>query len=385
METTLPLERLDPTTPPAAYRWLQEHEPVARVAGADGTPAWLVTSHELVAAGLADPHLGLTPPGVPVDERASLFQDGPAHTRLRRLVARAFTPRRVAELAPRIEELADEHVTAFVAAAEDGPADLVDLVAAPLAVGSLGLLLGVALEDHPHFRVLVDDALRADPGDPALLAEAERAWGALMGFTSELVAAARERPGDDLLSALVGIRDADDGRLDDGELIALVTALLAAGVITIRGGLAVAVVRLLQDDLLPGLAERPDVPDLVDELVRRTGVEVFPRWAQSDLALGDVTIVAGEKVLLRLEAANHDPARFPDPEALCPGRPGPHLGFGRGPHHCLGAALARVELTAALTALSRRAPHLRLAVPVAEIPWHRGEVDSGPTVLMLRT
>lgn len=385
METTLPLERPDPLTPPAYERLA----PVSRVAGADGVPAWLVTSYELVAAGLADPRLALTPPGVPVDERASLFQDGPAHTRLRRLVARAFTPRRIAELAPRIEALADEHAAVLAAAAEEGPVDLVDLLAAPLAVGSLGLLLGVALDDHPRFRVLVDDALRADPmaaaGDPALLAEAERAWGALMGFTAELVAAAREHPGDDLLSALVGIRDADDGRLGDGELVALVTTLLAAGVITVRGGLAVAVVRLLEDDALAGFAARDDAAGLVDELVRRAGVEVFPRWATEDIVLGGVAVAAGEKVLLRLEAANHDPARFADPAALVPARHAAHLGFGRGPHHCLGAALARVELIAALTALSRRAPHLRLAAPVADIPWHRGEVDSGPTMLMLRT
>ncbi|GAA4865713.1 cytochrome P450 [Actinomycetospora straminea] len=383
--TTLPLDRPDPTAPPADYRRLREHEPVARVVGHDGAPAWLVTSHDLVATGLADPRLGLTPPGVAVDERASLFRDGPAHTRLRRLVARAFTPRRVAELAPRVEALAEEHVAALVAAADHGPADLVDLVGAPLAVGSLGLLLGVPLADHPHFRGLVDDALRADPmaaaEDPALLAEAERAWGALMAFTAELVAAARETPGDDLLGTLVAVRDADDGRLDDGELVALVTALLAAGVITVRGGLAVAVVRLLADDLLAGLADHPDVPGLVDELVRRTGVEVFPRWAQENLELGGVAIAAGDRVLLRLEAANHDPARFAEPEALRPGRAGPHLGFGRGPHHCLGAALARLELTAALTALSRRAPGLRLAVPLAEVPWHRGEVDSGPLAL----
>jgi cytochrome P450 len=377
VETTLPLERPDPATPPAEYRRLPD---VSQVTTADGTPAWLVTSYDLVAAGLADPRLGLTPPGVPVDERASLFQDGPAHTRLRRLVARAFTPRRIAELAPRIEALADERVAALVAA--DGPADLVDVVAGPLAVGSLGLLLGVALDDHPRFRVLVDDALRADPMDPAQLPEAERAWGALMGFTAELVAAARERPGDDLLSALAAISDTDDGRLEDGELIALVTALLAAGVITVRGGLAVAVVHLVRAG---AMADPADVPGLVDELVRRAGVEVFPRWAQVDLELGGAAIAAGEKVLLRLEAANHDPARFADPEALCPGRAGPHLGFGRGPHHCLGAALARVELTAALTALARRAPGLRLAVPVEDIPWHRGEVDSGPLALPVRT
>lgn len=388
--TTLPLDRPDPTDPPAAYRRLQEHEPVARVTGHDGAPAWLVTSHDLVAAGLADPRLGLTPPGVPVDERASLFQDGPAHARLRRLVARAFTPRRIAELAPRVEALAESHVAALVTASADGPADLVDLVAAPLAVGSLGLLLGVDLDDHPRFRVLVDEALRADPmaaaDDPALLAEAELAWGALTGFTAELVAGARDAPGDDLLGTLVAVRDADDGRLDDGELIALVTALLAAGVITVRGGLAVAVLHLLRDDALAGLAERPgaEVAGLVDDLVRRMGVEVFPRWAQEDLVLGGVAVAAGDRVLLRLEAANHDPARFAEPEALRPGRAGPHLGFGRGPHHCLGAALARLELTAALRALSRRAPGLCLAVPLAEVPWRRGEVDSGPLALPVR-
>ncbi|PVZ07903.1 cytochrome P450 [Actinomycetospora cinnamomea] len=373
------------TTPP-----LDRPDPVTRTDGADGTPTWLVTSYELVAAGLADPRLGLVPPGVPADERASLFQDGPAHARLRRLVARAFTPRRVAALAPRITALAEQHVDALVAAAAGGPADLVDLLSAPLAVGALGELLGVDLADHPRFRGLVEDALRADPvaaaGDPALLAEAERAWGALMAFTAELVAAARERPGEDLLSALVAVRDADDGRLSDGELIALVSALLAAGVLTVRSGLAVAVIQLVHADAVAGLADRPaaEVEGLVEELVRRLGVEVFPRWAQDDLELGGVAVAAGERVLLRIGAANHDPARFADPERLCPGRAGPHLGFGRGPHHCLGAALARVELTAALTALSRRAPALRLAVPLAEVPWHRGEVDSGPTALSVR-
>jgi cytochrome P450 len=336
-----------------------------------------------VAAGLADPRLGLVPPGVAVDERASLFQDGPAHARLRRLVARAFTPRRIAELAPRITALAESHVATLVAA--DGPVDLVDVLSTPLAVGTVGVLLGVDLTEHVRFRGLVEDALRADPvsGDPAQQAEAGRAWGALSAFTAELVAAAREEPGEDLLSALVAVRDADDGRLADGELVALVSALLAAGVITVRGGLAVAVVHLLDQDALAGLAARPpeEIEGLVDELVRRLGVEVFPRWAQEDLELGGVAIAAGDEVLLRIGAANHDPARFADPERLSPGRAGPHLGFGRGPHHCLGAALARVELTAALTALSRRAPGLRLAVPLADVPWHRGEVDSGPLAL----
>ncbi|HSK61114.1 MAG TPA: cytochrome P450, partial [Actinomycetospora sp.] len=230
---------------------------VTRVVRPDGRGAWRVTAYELVAAGLADPRLGLVPPGVPVDERASLFQDGPAHARLRRLVARAFTPRRIAELAPRITALAESHVATLVAA--EGPVDLVDVLSTPLAVGSLGMLLGVDLTEHGRFRDLVEDALRADPmsADPAQRAEAERAWGALSAFTVELVAAARAEPGEDLLSVLVATRDADDGRLGDAELVALVSALLAAGVITVRGGLAVAVVHLLDQDALGGLADRP--------------------------------------------------------------------------------------------------------------------------------
>ncbi|GAA4801624.1 cytochrome P450 [Actinomycetospora chlora] len=362
--TTLPLDRPDPVTPPG----YADLAPVARVTAADGGPAWLVTAYDLVAAGLTDPRLGLVPPGVTVDERASLFRDGPEHDRLRRLVARAFTARRVERLRPRVEAIVRERVAALVAAATTpgAPVDLVDVLAAPLAVATLGELLGVTL--HERFRVLVEDALGADLGDPG----AERVWGALTGFTAELVAAARAEPREDLLSALVAVRDAEDGRLSDGELVALVTALLAAGVLTVRSGLAVAVVHLLRDGALAGLAERPgaEVAAVVEDLVRRMGVEVFPRWAQQDLELGGVAIAAGERVLLRIEAANHDPART-----------GPHLGFGRGPHHCLGAALARLEVTAALVELSRAAPGLRLAVPLAEVPWHRGEVDSGPLAL----
>ena len=384
MEQTLPLDRPDPVGPPAYDRTAG---PVTRVVRADGRRAWLVTSYDLVAAGLADRRLGLVPPGVPVDERASLFQDGPAHARLRRLVARAFTPRRIAELAPRVTALAEFHVAALVDA--DDPVDLVDVLSTPLAVGSLGLLLGVDLAEHPEFRGLVEDALRPTRWPPrATRPCSPRPSG--RGARSPRSPPGSSRPRARTPARIssvpsVAVDDADDGRLGDGELVALVSALLAAGVITVRGGLAVAVLHLLRTDALAGFAARAEVEGLVDELVRRLGVEVFPRWAQEDLELGGVAVAAGEEVLLRIEAANHDPARFDDPEALCPGRRGPHLGFGRGPHHCLGAALARLEITAVLTALSRRAPGLRLAVPLADVPWHRGEVDAGPLALMLRT
>ena len=154
--------------------------------------------------------------------------------------------------------------------------------------------------------------------------------------------------------------------------------LVAAGTLTIRNALVQAVVRLLDEDRW---TELDDVAELVEEVVRRAGTEPFPRFAASDLEFFGVEIAAGEMVLVSLEAANHDPARFDDAARFCPGRREQHLGFGHGPHYCLGASLARAELVATLPVLARRLPGLRLAVPVAEIPWQRGLVDHGPLAL----
>ena len=371
-----PLPRPDPITPPPAFDELRRTGPVARVATAFG-PAWLVTSADLAVVALSDDRLGLTPPGAEVDVRASLFQDGPAHARLRRLVAGAFRPARIGALKPRIEALAEEYVERVVAAGP--PVDLVDALAAALPVAVVGEMVGIDPARHDEFRTLVDGALAADPmaADP----EAMTAWAALGAFVADLVATKRGTPGDDLLSDLIAVRDTEDGRLDDDELVALVQVLLAAGTLTVRNALVQAVVRLLDEDCFGDLG---DVARLVEEVVRRAGTDPFPRFAHEDLELGGTDIAAGEMVLVSLEAANHDPARFAEPYDLRPGRREPHLGFGHGPHFCLGAALARVELVATLPVLARRLPGLRLDVPVADIPWQRGFVDHGPLALPVR-
>ena len=378
----LPLSRPDPITPPPAFDELRRVSPVARAATAYG-PAWLVSSAELAVSALADPRLGISPPGVAVDVRASLFCDGPAHARLRRLVSGAFRPARVAAMRPRLEELAEEHVARIVAAGP--PVDLVEMLAAPLPIAVIGEVVGIDPVLRGRFRALADAALIADPtaagADPELAVAAEKAWGDLASFVAELVAARRAEAGEDLLSDLIAVRDTDDGRLDDAELAALVQVLVSAGTLTIRNALVLAVVRLLTEEAFRDLDDPARVPGLVEEVVRRAGVTPFPRFAHHDLEFGGVAIARGEMVLISLEAANHDPARFARPEKLDSGRCEAHLGFGHGPHYCLGATLARLELATTLPALARRLPGLRLNVPVTDIPWHHGLVDSGPLAL----
>jgi pentalenolactone synthase len=377
----LPFERPGHLTPPPAYAELRAAAPVARVVTPEGRRAWLVTSYDRVVDVLTDARFRLAPPGAESSGNDTLFQDGDAHTRLRRLVAKAFTPRAVAAMRPHIERLADGHAAAFAAAGP--PADLVAGLAAPLATQVIGDLVGVAIDDRERFHAMVETLSGDFLDDEAAAAAAARAWSDLTAYAAELVAAKRRALGDDLLSALIGVRDAQDGRLGDGELAGLVISIVAAGHQTSRNAIAVGAVQLLAEDRLRGFAGSPDPDAVVEEVLRRlAGViaEPFPRWAHEDVELGGAAIEAGDLVLVRLEAANHDPRRFTDPDRFVPGRDaaGAHVSFGRGPHHCLGASLARIELTAALGALSRRLPGLRLRGEVEDLVWVRGQTDSGP-------
>ncbi|MFI0420013.1 cytochrome P450 [Spongiactinospora sp. 9N601] len=386
----LPFGRPDPLLPPPDYARLRADAPVTRVLAPDGRAAWLVTSYDAVGTVLADDRFGLAPPGVADTGGDTLFQDGPAHLRLRRLVSKAFSPRALAGLRPRAEEVATERVAALAAAGP--PADLAADLAAPLSITMIGEVLGIAIGERDRFQGLADaaasvDFLFAGEDDDAqqAMAAAARAWEALGGYAAELIAAKRERPGDDLLSSLIAVRDGDDGRLSDSELIAMVTTLVGAGYMSARNAITTGVLRLLCDGDRPltAVAAAGRVDDTVEELLRlqsgRTG-EPFPRYAHADVDLAGVTIGAGDLVLVRLEAANRDPARFAAPDRFEPGR-GSSLAFGHGPHYCLGAPLARVEFAAALTALAEGLPGLRLAVPPERIEWAGNATDTGPARL----
>ncbi|MEV4754855.1 cytochrome P450 [Micromonospora sp. NPDC049559] len=391
----LPFDRPNPLEPPPAYAELRDRAPVARVVTPEGQPAWLVTSYDAAATVLADPRFAVTPPGGGYPGNDSLFQDGPAHARLRRLVGRAFTPRHLAGLRPRVEEAAAGHVAAMVAAGP--PADLVAALAAPLSIAVVGELLGVRIDEHARLRRLADAALTGKAPDPdgvrAVQPDGrpgvvlvEQAWAELAAYAAELVAAKRDRLADDLLSALITVRDAEDGRLGDGELVTMVTTLVASGYLSSCNAICTGVAQLAVAGRLSDLTGDDErVESAVEEVLRHqsglTG-EALPRWARQDLDLAGVRVAAGEMLLVRLAAANRDPARFPYPDRFDPDRkPNPHLAFGRGPHHCLAAPLARIEVAAALRALALGLPGLRLAGPVEEIPWVDGAVDSGPTAL----
>ncbi|MEO3923601.1 cytochrome P450 [Micromonosporaceae bacterium B7E4] len=384
---TLPFDQPSPLEPPQRYTELRESAPLVRVKTADGQYAWLATSYDVASRILGDPRIGVAPPGTPLAGNDTLFQDGPAHGRLRRLVAKVFTARRLGTLRPAIERVAAEQVAALVAAGP--PADLVDLLAAPLSITVIGELLGIAAGKREPFRRWADAAFMLnttgpDGGlDPAAM---EQAWRGLYAYMTDLIAAKRDALADDLLSDLIAVSDSADGRMSDAELVAMAAALVSAGYLSSSNAISVGAIQLVTTGRLPELAADPSrVEAYVEELLRRqaglTG-EAMPRWAHEAVELAGVRVEAGDMVLVRLAAANRDPGRFADPDRFDPDRrPNPHLAFGHGPHHCLGAALARIEVGAALLALSRELPALRLAVPVAEIRWSEGQVDVGPVAV----
>lgn len=389
-----PFARPGPLEPPPEYARLRAEAPLSRVTMPDGQPAWLVTRHADVALVLSDPRFGVAPPGAALPGNDSLFQDGAAHGRLRRLVSRAFTARRVEALRPRVESLAGQYVAEMAAAGP--PADLVAALARPLPLTVIAELLGVRVDDRDRFGRWADAALAVVALDEAGTGEAGgdgggdagQAWAQLGGYVTELVAAKRADPGEDLLSALVAVRDRDDGRLSDAELVTMASALLMAGYLTTANAFSIGALELLPAGRLAGLAHRPDrLAAAVEEILRRQSGrsgEAMPRFAHEDIELYGQRIAAGERVLARIEAANRDPERFAVPDRFDPDRsPNPHLAFGHGPHHCLGAALARLELHAALGALAARLPGLRLAQAVEDVAWTGHPLDDGPAALVV--
>ncbi|MFK0223222.1 cytochrome P450 [Streptomyces vinaceus] len=376
------------------YRQLREDGPVRRVVIAGALEAWLVTGYEDGLAALSDTRLSSDVRDaadtrlleqLPGTERESMLgnmlrSDPPDHTRLRRLVSKAFTARRVAEMRPRVQEVTDRLLDAVVA---DGRADLVADFALPLPVTVISELLGVPVDERHEFQRWTDRMLMrgAQPPDPAVVNEA---WRHMRAYVTELIGAKRAEPGEDLLSALITARD-EEQRLSEDELVAMVFLLLAAGYVTtvnlISGGIAMLLAHPDQLDLLrsdPAL-----LPGAVEEFLRYDG-PVSPgiaRFAREDVEIAGVRIPRGGTVLIGSAVADRDPDRFPDPDRLDITRAdNAHLAFGHGIHYCLGAPLARLEGQIAIGTALRRLPGLALAVEPAQIPWRPGGLR-GPLAL----
>ncbi|NJQ02800.1 cytochrome P450 family protein [Streptomyces zingiberis] len=380
--------------PYSVYAGLRERGPVHRARSAEIGDFWLVVGYEAARAALTDPRLGkdwslLSPERfTPTPISANMLQvDPPDHTRLRRLVSREFTARRVEALRPRVEEMTDGLLDAM-AALPDGRADLVDALAFPLPMGVICELLGVPDLDRSAFRAWSSDLVSFS--GPEKEAAAVEAVGR---YLTELIARKRLNPGDDLLSALIRTTDEDGDRLSPEELVGMSFLLLIAGFETTVNLITNTVHALFRHpDVLAELrADFTLTERVVEEGLRWDGpVEgATLRIAAEPVEIGDVTIPAGGTVLVSLASADRDPARFPDADRFDPHRaPGGHVAFGHGIHFCLGAPLARMEAQIAIRRLLERFPELALdrdpGVSDADLPWIPGTLIRGLRELPVR-
>ncbi|MER5641700.1 cytochrome P450 [Kitasatospora sp. NPDC002227] len=385
--------------PYQAYAALREQAPVVRY---EPTGQWLVSRYADVSALLRDRRLGRVythrfshaefgrPEPDPAHEpfhtlngNGLLDLEGPDHTRIRRLVSKVFTPRTVEALRPTVAGSAGELVDRLLAA---GGGDLIAEVAEPLPVAVIAELLGVPETDRGLLRpwsAAITGMFELNPS-PETARLAVAASVEFSDYLRELIARRRSAPGPDLLSELVQAHDEGEA-LSEQELVSTCVLLLNAGheatVNTTGNGWwallrnpgELARLRGAVDELLP---------TAVEELMRYdTPLQLFERWVLDDIEIGGVTVPRGAELALLFGSANRDPARFTDPDTLDLGRTdNPHISFGAGIHFCLGAPLARMELTESFGALLRRAPGLRL---VREPSWQPGYVIRGLTELVV--
>jgi cytochrome P450 len=365
------------------FHLLREHEPVhhtpmgvymlSRYADASATVRDPALSNNERNSDLWQAYVDAKPDGAqgPFDdefgEAVILFLDPPDHTRLRGLVSKAFTPRVIGRLRPRIEQLVDELLDG-VARRGGGGMDVVTDLAYPLPVVIICELLGVPPEDHATFQGWSSDLAHSIDPDPLISPEQQQrinaAAEAFLEYFETLIERRRRDPGDDLLSALIAAEEGGD-RLTETELLATGLFLLIAGHETTVNLIGNGTLALLRNrDELERLRADPDLDqNAIEELLRFDSPVTFTqRITLEEYQLGDVTIPARQQVIPILAAANHDPTAFAEPDRLDLGRENAnrHLAFGGGHHFCLGAALARLEGQVAIPTLVRRFPNMEL-------------------------
>lgn len=372
----------DPAFVADPYPAYAELRAQGRVLSYEPSDQWLVPHHADVSALLRDRRLGRTyqhrftheefgrTPPPPEHEPFHVLNDHgmldlepPDHTRIRRLVSKAFTPRTVERLRPYVHRLANELVSALV---EAGGGDLLTDVAEPLPVAVIAEMLGIPEADRAPLRPWSADICgmyELNPSEEAA-AKAVRASVEFSDYLRELIAERRKEPGEDLISGLIAAHDEDD-RLTEQEMISTAVLLLNAGHeatvnATVNGWWAL----FRNPDQLAALrADHSLVPSAIEELMRYdTPLQLFERWVLDEIEVAGTTIPRGAEVAMLFGSANHDPAVFTDPARLdLTRRDNPHISFSAGIHYCIGAPLARIELAASMTALLEQAPTLALA------------------------
>ncbi|MDH6214772.1 cytochrome P450 [Streptomyces pseudovenezuelae] len=353
------------------------------------TDQWLVPRHADVSALLRDRRLGRTyqhrfthedfgrtaPPAAhepfhTLNDHGMLDLEPPDHTRIRRLVSKAFTPRTVEQLKPYVSQLAGELVDGLV---QRGGGDLLTDVAEPLPVAVIAEMLGIPESDRAPLRPWSADICGMYELSPSeeTAAKAVRASVEFSDYLLELIAARRKEPGDDLVSGLIAAHDEGD-RLTEQEMISTCVLLLNAGHeatvnATVNGWWAL----FRHPEQLAALrADHSLIPSAVEELMRYdTPLQLFERWVLDDIEIDGTTVPRGAEIAMLFGSANHDPDVFTDPDRLdLTRKDNPHISFSAGIHYCIGAPLARIELAASMGALLERAPTLSLAAEPVRKP-----------------
>ncbi|MFH8386829.1 cytochrome P450 [Kitasatospora sp. NPDC018058] len=381
--------------PYSVYARLRKVGPVHRAKTPNGLPVWVVTDYDEVRAALGDERLAkdadrmravVDRKSTAVNGRSSapetlaanmLNSDGLDHARLRKLVVKAFTARRVEQLRPRIEQVTEELLDEIDGkSGDDRAVDLIGDFAFPVPIVVICELLGIPLADRDTFREWSRALVGAGPREGV-----RHASMAMGGYLMQVVAAKRAQPADDLLSDLIQVSD-DGDRLDRLELVSMAMLLLVAGHETTVNLIGNGLLALLRhpEQLAALRADQELIRGAVEELLRFDGPAPMAtmRFTAEDVRIGDVDIPAGEVVFLGLASANRDGRRFDDPDELDLTRPlGGHLGFGHGIHHCVGAPLARLEAQVTLSRFLRRFPAARLAADPAELRWRSSVIMRG--------
>lgn len=386
MTVAYPFNETDGLELSEAYAAARDADGMIRVRLPYGEPAWLATRYADARFVLGDKRFSRAMAAERDEPRMSegrrpdsiLGMDPPDHTRLRRLVAKAFTIRRVEQLRPSVRALSERCLDDLIA--QGPPVDLVENFALPIPVAVICELLGVPVGDRPLFRAFSDASLSTSRLTAEETAETFREFD---DYMRGLVAQRRAEPADDLMTDLIAARDERD-KLTEDELVSMCRGILVAGHETTASQIP---------NFVFVLAERPDkwaqlcadpelVKPAVEELMRFVPLGAgsgFPRYASEDVEVGGVLVRRGEPVLVAIGAANRDGLRFDAADEVRFDREeNQHLGFGHGVHHCLGAPLARVELQEALRTLVTRLPNLRLAGDPA---WKKEMLVRGPRTM----
>jgi len=363
------------------FRALLRNKPVVRAEMPDGSIGWLVSGYIEVRQMLVDQRFsraravapGRALQGTEVFAAGSINGlDPPEHTRIRRLVASAFTARRVEAMRPRVASIVDKLIDGLLD--QPQPADFVAGFSLPLPVQVICEMLGIPAEDMEQFHAWSDTIMGdwQQDSDAIMTALAD-----LYGYFGRLIEVKRAQPADDLMTALIAARDQTD-RLSEEELTILGCTLLIGGHETTANQINLSLLLLLDNpaEMDKLRADSGLIGGAVEELLRyvRLGGGLPPaRMTTEEVELGGVTIPAGEVVLPLFATANRDPSVFSDPDRFDVSRvPASHLTFGAGVHHCLGAQLARLELQEAFRGLLGRVPGIRLAVPATELQFKPG-------------